>query len=99
MRDLHRSNEPEILIKLPQSRTRISFRLLEGNGKGAYLVCITNAFNKPLVSTKAISADGKILRVVLDATSLEAKTYRLYISREGEAPDYYYAVIEKMKTM
>jgi hypothetical protein len=95
MRDPQRSSEARKMIRLPQSRTRIVFNLPEGLVRGAYSIFIVDAFNKPLVSGKARSTNGKTLMVILDTTSLEAKTYRLCITRAGEAPNYYQVVIEK----
>lgn len=95
MRNRQQSSEARKMIRLPQSRTRIVFNLPEGLVKGVYSILIIDAFNKPLVSSKARSTDGKTLTVVLDTTGLEAKSYRLCITHEGEAPNYYLVVIEK----
>jgi hypothetical protein len=96
LRDKQEVDEPEFCIVLPQSRMRIRFELPQSNRKGAYKVCIVDAFNRPLVSS-ASRTEGKILRVELDTRDLEAKSYRLCISREGEAPNSYYAAIGKAK--
>jgi hypothetical protein len=95
MRDEPRNREDKKIIKLPQSRTRISLKLSEGLAKGTYRVSIIDAFNKSLVSTTARSTNGKTLQVILDMTHLEATTYRLCITRKGEAPNFYSVVIEK----
>jgi hypothetical protein len=83
------------LVKLPKARLRISFRLPEGNLRGLYQVSIVDAFNEPLLSRKAWSANGKKLTVILDASKLDAsESYRLSIAREGEAPSFYQVAIE-----
>jgi hypothetical protein len=85
------------IIELPRSRVRLSLRLREGNLAGLYSVSIVDAFNKALSTSKARSADGKILRVTLDTSRLEEKAYRLCISLAGEAPEYYPIVVKTMK--
>lgn len=88
-------SEAKKIIRLPQSRVRIRFRLPEGVGRGDYAVCIIDAFNNPLVTSRGWSANGKTLSVVLDATNLETKSYRLSISRAGKAPSFYSILVEK----
>lgn len=97
LRQAQREEPPRKSIRLPQARTRILFTLPEGSPNGIYSVLIVDAFNKPLVSRKAKSTDGKTLNVTLDASVLEEKTYRLCISRKGEAPGYYQVIVEKEK--
>jgi len=86
-------------IELPQLSVRISFKLREGSIIGSYSVSVVDAFNKPLTETKAKSTDGKSLTIILDASRLEEKAYRLCISREGEAPQYYPIVIKAAKAV
>jgi hypothetical protein len=97
LREAQTEEERKRAIKLPKSRTRISFKLPEGSANGTYFVQVVDAFNKPLVTSKAKSANGKMLTVTLDARSLEEKPYRLCISRKGEAPGYYLVIVEKEK--
>jgi hypothetical protein len=96
-REIQTEEENRRAIRLPRSRTRISFKLPAGSANGTYLVQVVDAFNKPLVTGKAKSVNGKTLDVTLDAGNLEEKSYRLCISRKDEAPDYYLVIVEKYR--
>lgn len=88
----------EKIIELPAARTTLLFNLPEGSSKGPYEVRIVDPFGKTLKSTKAISPQGKILRVLLDLRGLAKARCRLCVSRMSEAPDCHQVVISDRTT-
>jgi hypothetical protein len=86
-------NSGEKIIELPAARTSLLFNLPEGSDKGLYEVRIVDPFGKTLKSSRAMSPDGKILRVLLDLRGLAKARYRLCVSRTNEAPDCHQVVI------
>jgi hypothetical protein len=82
----------ENIVRLRPLRTRFLLTLPEGSPKGAYTVSVVDAYGMPLITRADTSPDGKMLKTVLDMEGLRGK-YRLCISRQGEAPDYYPVVV------
>ncbi len=76
------------VITLTPERQRLRLRMPRGSAAGRYTVKVVDAFGKPLLTTAAKSA-GRTLTVDLDLSGLAAKSYRLCLSRDGEAPDCY----------
>jgi hypothetical protein len=87
-------DERRAAIRLESRLSNLLCVLPEGNIKGAYRVRILDAFGKSVASATGRSPDGRTLSVLLDLRKLERKKYRLCISRSGEAPDCYPAIIE-----
>jgi hypothetical protein len=87
LRDAESQGE-ERIVRLRPLRTRFLVTLPEGSPKGAYTVSVVDAYGNPLMSRLDTSRDGKMLKTVLDMEGLRGK-YRLCVSREGDAPDYY----------
>jgi hypothetical protein len=76
------------VIILTPERQRLHLRMPRGSAAGRYTVKVVDAFGKPLLTTAAKSG-GRTLTVDLDLSGLTAKSYRLCLSRGGEAPDCY----------
>jgi len=76
------------VITLTPERQRLRLRMPRGSAAGRYTVKVVDAFGKPLLTTAAKSG-GRTLTVELDLSGLTAKSYRLCLSRDGEAPDCY----------
>jgi hypothetical protein len=76
------------VIILTPERQRLRLRMPRGSVAGRYTVKVVDAFGKPLLTTAAKSG-GRTLTVDLDLSGLTAKSYRLCLSRDGEAPDCY----------
>lgn len=76
------------VITLSPERQRLRLRMPRGSAAGRYTVKVVDAFGKPLLTTMAKSS-GRTLTVELDLRVLTAKSYRLCLSRDGEAPDCY----------
>lgn len=76
------------VITLMPERQRLRLRMARGSAPGRYTVKIVDAFGKPLLTTTAKSG-GRTLTVELDLSGLATKSYRLCLSRDGEAPDCY----------
>lgn len=76
------------VITLSPERQRLRLRMPQGSAAGWYTVRVVDAYGKTLLTTSARS-NGRTLRVEMDLRGLTAKTYRLCLSREGEAPDCY----------
>lgn len=76
------------VITLAPERQRLRLRMPRGSVAGRYTVRVVDAFGKSLLSTEA-RFGGRILTVNLDLRGLTAKSYRLCLSRDGEAPDCY----------
>jgi hypothetical protein len=90
--DLSRGEYPNgagrrVIILTPE-RQRLRLRMPRGSAAGRYTVRVVDAFGKPLLTTAAKSS-GRTLTVDLDLGGLTAKSYRLCLSRDGEAPDCY----------
>jgi hypothetical protein len=80
------------VITLFPERQRLRMRMPRGSVSGRYTVKVVDAYGKPLLSTAARSG-GRTLTVDLDLRGLSAKSYRLCLSRDGEAPDCYLVII------
>ncbi len=76
------------VITLTPERQRLRLRMPRGSAAGRYTVKVVDAFGRPLLTTAARSG-GRTLTVDLDLSGLTAKSYRLCLSRDGEAPDCY----------
>jgi len=76
------------VITLTPERQRLRLRMPRGSAAGRYTVKVVDAFGKPLLTTAAKSG-GRTLTVDLDLSGLIPKSYRLCLSRDGEAPDCY----------
>jgi len=76
------------VITLTPERQRLRLRMPQGSAVGHYTVKIVDAYGKPVLTT-AGRFGGRVLTVDLDLRGLPAQSYRLCISREGEAPDCY----------
>jgi hypothetical protein len=76
------------VITLTPERQRLRLRMPQGSAVGHYTVKVVDAYGKPVLTT-AGRFGGRVLTVDLDLRGLPAKSYRLCISREGEAPDCY----------
>jgi hypothetical protein len=76
------------VITLTPERQRLRLRMPQGSAVGHYTVKVVDAYGKPVLTT-AGRFDGRVLTVDLDLRGLPAKSYRLCISRKGEAPDCY----------
>lgn len=76
------------VITLMPERQRLRLRMPRGSAVGNYTVKVVDAYGKPVMTTAA-RFGGRVLTVDLDLRALSAKSYRLCISREGEAPDCY----------
>ena len=76
------------VITLTPERQRLRLRMPRGSAAGHYTVKVVDAYGKPVLTTAA-RVGGRVLTVDLDLRGLTAKSYRLCISREGEAPDCY----------
>lgn len=76
------------VITLTPERQRLRLRMPQGSTVGRYTVKVFDAYGKPVLTT-AGRFDGRVLTVDLDLRDLPAKSYRLCIAREGEAPDCY----------
>lgn len=76
------------VITLKPERQRLRLRMPPGSAAGHYTVKVVDAYGKPVLTTAA-RFGGRVLTVDLDLRALSAKSYRLCISREGEAPDCY----------
>ncbi len=76
------------VITLSPERQRLRLRMPRGSAAGRYTVKVVDAFGKSLLTTAAKSS-GRTLTVELDLRGLTAKSYRLCLSRDGEAPDCY----------
>jgi hypothetical protein len=79
-------------IEIALSRTSFLLMLPENSIKGSYQVKIVDPFANPLITGKATSSNGKILRITLDTRGLAEMRYHLCVSREGDAP-YCYPII------
>ncbi len=83
------------VITLTPERQRLRLRMPRGSAAGRYTVKVVDPFGKSLLTTAAKSG-GRTLTVDLDLSGLAAKSYRLCISRDGEAPDcYLLAILDK----
>lgn len=76
------------VIILTPARQRLRLRMPRGSAAGRYTVKVVDAFGKPLLTTAAKSG-GRMLTVDVDLSGVTAKSYRLCLSRDGEAPDCY----------
>jgi hypothetical protein len=76
------------VITLTPERQRLRLRMPRGNAASHYTVKVVDAYGKAVLVTAA-RFGGRVLTVDLDLRGLSAKSYRLCISREGEAPDCY----------
>lgn len=76
------------IITLAPERQRLRLRLPRGSVAGRYTVKVVDAYGKPLLTTAARTG-GRMLTVEIDLRGLDAKLYRLCLSRDGEAPDCY----------
>lgn len=76
------------VITLTPERQRLRLRMPIGSAAGYYTVKVVDAYGKPVLTTAA-RFSGRMLTVDLDLRGLSAKSYRLCVSREGEAPDCY----------
>jgi hypothetical protein len=86
LRDGDETEVRQHIIILSPKRQRLRLRMPRGSAAGRYTVRIVDAFGKPRLSTAA-NSDGRTLAVDLDLRGLNAKTYRLCLARDGEAPD------------
>lgn len=83
----------ENAINLSRSPTSLELTLPEGSAEGLYSLSILDYSGKALVTAKTRSADGKSLKAILDTRKLAPQKYRLRLSREGEASQYYMVVV------
>jgi hypothetical protein len=87
LRDSDRAGK-ERIVRLGPVQTPFVLTLPRGSRRGTYNVSVVDAYGKSLISRSGSSPDGKILKTVLDMKGLHGR-YRLCVSRQNEAPDYY----------
>jgi hypothetical protein len=80
-------------VELSPARISFLITLPVGSSKGIYQVSIVDAFGRKLVAGKAISSNGKTLKVSLNLSELPEDKYRLCVSRAREIPDCYQVTV------
>jgi hypothetical protein len=89
LRDVKAGSTEEKPIHLASEPIRLQLNLPEGSTKGVYTVRLLDAFGRSLRRASVLSQTGKTLTVTLDLRSIKASNYRLELSWQKEAPDYY----------